>query len=376
MSESLVEMSDNWKVYVSTFNCAKKFPFDNEEDIFAILRELLPESLDHDIYALGFQELISTWEASFPSIVSSFLDDLSNAVLTFANGKSPTKKFQLIGKTITGAVGLVTLVDDGIKIEKVTTSSYRCGLLNSSLKGSSSICCSVRKPEEDQETFTFICSHLNANEGVKNAELRVNNYESIMGACATDFRMTPFKESHIFFFGDLNFRVHGWQDMETDYSNTEVLNSLLKNHDELNKFREKNLAFQGFDESPISFPPTYKYQVSTPSTFNDKRTSSWCDRILFRRYSPKSFKIWSYRSIERTPQLQFTDHQAVVLDVEVPSHFTAEPLEVSPSILSSQQLFFSDLADITIGYVGWGLAKKVHYWVALFLGLVILYKLV
>ncbi|QLL34397.1 hypothetical protein HG536_0G02580 [Torulaspora globosa] len=369
-------MSSRWKVYVTTLNCAKKFPFDSGNDISEILREVLPESFEHDIYALGFQELMSTWEASFPSLTTPLFEDVSNAIATYVNAQSSVRKFRLVGRAITGAVGLVVLADERFKIEKVTTSIFRCGLFNSSLKGAASICCGLAAPNDVQDTFTFICSHLSANEGVKNAELRVSNYECIMSACATDLRMTSFRNSHIFYFGDLNFRVKGWQDMATDYSNAQVLNNLLKDHDELNKLRESNLVFQGFDESPISFPPTYKYLISTQNTFDTRKTPSWCDRVLFRRYLPESFKIRSYRSVDRTSPLRFTDHQGVVLDIEVPSNFSASPLDIPASIIPAHQLLIGDVMDTAIGYVGWGIAKKLHYWVAIILGLMIIYNFI
>ncbi|QLQ80316.1 hypothetical protein HG537_0D03170 [Torulaspora globosa] len=368
-------MSSRWKVYVTTLNCAKKFPFSSGNEISAILREVLPESFEHDIYAIGSQELMSIWEASFPNLAEGLFANVSDAIATYVNLKSSVRKFRLVGTVISGAIGLVVLADERFKIEKVTTSGFRCGLFNSSLKGAASLCCSLTTADDVQDTFTFICSHLNANEGVKNAELRVSNYESIMSSCATDFRMTSFRKCHIFYFGDLNFRVKGWQDMATDYSNAQVLNNLQKNHDELNKLRESNLVLRGFDEPPINFPPSYKYLISTQSTFDTRKTPSWCDRILFRHYSPETFKICSYRSIERTSHLQFTDHQGIVLDMEVPSNFSAPPLDITASITSANQLLVGNVIDTIIGYVGWGIAKKLHYWIAIILGLLIIYKL-
>lgn len=369
-------MADSWKIYASTFNCAKSFPFGDEDKVSAILGELLPDAFNHDVYALGFQELISTWEASFPSLSHSMFKTLEDTAVSYINKNSSLRQFRLVEGKITGAVGLIVLLDERINIEKVTTSSFKCGFLNSSLKGAASICCSLKRPDEQQETFTFICSHLNANEGVKNAELRVSNYATIMSACATDFRMTRFKESHVFHFGDLNFRVHGWQDLETNYSNAQTIRNLLEEHDELKKLREQGLVFEGFDESPVTFPPTYKLLISKESTYDVKRTPSWCDRVLFRHYSPKTYNIVSYKSISRSSCLQFSDHQAVVLDIEVPSNFSAPPLEIPVSISSPQQLLIGDVTDMMIGYVGWGIARKAHYWIAVILGLIVVYKLI
>ena len=39
--------------------------------------------------------------------------------------------------------------------------------------------------------------------------------------------------------------------------------------------------FGGYEESPIDFPPTYKYGVGTNNILALK-TPSWCDRIVFK----------------------------------------------------------------------------------------------
>lgn len=369
-------MSNPWKTYITTFNCAKKFPFDDDQAKSAILNEIVPQATEHDLYAFGFQELISTWEASFPNLMAPKVQDLADFTLKYINSRATDKSFRLVGATSTGAVGLIVFADQRIDVRKVSYSNYKCGLLNSSLKGSASLICTLKRMNEEQETFTFICSHLNANEGSENAELRVSNYESIMGACATDFRLMPFKTSHIFFFGDLNFRVNGQNSAGTDFTSPQALKNLLRDHEELNKLREGKLIFDGFDEESISFPPTYKYLVSQQKGYDPKRSPSWCDRILFRRYTEEGLKLLSYNSIARSSHLQFTDHQAVLLDILVPPAISRSDLKVLPTSLSSQQLFVGNVADTLIGYLGWGIARNVHYWVIAVLGLMIIYKLI
>lgn len=369
-------MANAWNVQVTTFNCAKKFPFDDDNAKTSILNDLLPNIGGEDVYVFGFQELTSTWEASFPDIVRPKVQDLANFTLKYINSRAPSRGFRLIGSTSTGAVGIIAIADQSIEVRKVAYSNFRCGLFNSSLKGSSSLCCTLRKPDNEQETFTFICSHLNANEGPTNAELRVSNCASILSSCATDFRLMPFKTSHVFFFGDLNFRVNGLQNTDIDYSNPDTLQKLLKTHEELNKLRESNLVFDGFDEGQIDFPPTYKYLVSQAAVFDPKRSPSWCDRILFKHYEESNVKILSYGSVSRTPSLRFTDHQAVILNIRVPYIQSKTELKIPTAVISPQQVFVGNIADTLIGYLGWALVKKLHYGLIAILGLMILYNLV
>ncbi|TVY54453.1 Type II inositol 1,4,5-trisphosphate 5-phosphatase, partial [Lachnellula suecica] len=64
-----------------------------------------------------------------------------------------------------------------------------------------------------------------------------------------------------------------------------TLDSLLP-HDQLKHVMKKKKAFHdGWREGPITFLPTYKYDVGSMGMFDSsekKRAPSWCDRILFR----------------------------------------------------------------------------------------------
>ncbi|KAI2467903.1 DNase I-like protein [Annulohypoxylon bovei var. microspora] len=64
-----------------------------------------------------------------------------------------------------------------------------------------------------------------------------------------------------------------------------TLNSLLP-HDQLMRMIKERKAFhEGWHEGPITFLPTYKYDVGTVGLFDSsekQRAPSWCDRILYR----------------------------------------------------------------------------------------------
>lgn len=64
-----------------------------------------------------------------------------------------------------------------------------------------------------------------------------------------------------------------------------TLDSLLP-HDQLQRcIKERKIFHDGWREGPITFLPSYKYDVGTVGLFDTsekKRAPSWCDRILFR----------------------------------------------------------------------------------------------
>jgi phosphatidylinositol-bisphosphatase len=85
----------------------------------------------------------------------------------------------------------------------------------------------------------------------------------------------------------------------------------LRAKDQLNLERAKNNCFQGFEEGPLTFAPTYKYQPGTDvyETRAEKklRAPAWCDRVLWRTAARDSVKLQNYRRAALNP----SDHKPV-----------------------------------------------------------------
>lgn len=82
-----------------------------------------------------------------------------------------------------------------------------------------------------------------------------------------------------------DFDDHTLDPHEDPTSLQATLDSLLP-HDQLTRVRAAGKAFHdGWREGPITFLPTYRYDVGSVGMFDSsekKRTPSWCDRILYR----------------------------------------------------------------------------------------------
>ncbi|KAI8826160.1 Endonuclease/exonuclease/phosphatase [Fimicolochytrium jonesii] len=93
---------------------------------------------------------------------------------------------------------------------------------------------------------------------------------------------TIFDADHLFFFGDLNYRVSLPDTDVKAIINKGDVTQLLKFDQLLIEQRAKR-AFQDFKEAPITFVPTFKYDIGTNTfdTSEKKRTPSFCDRILW-----------------------------------------------------------------------------------------------
>lgn len=109
--------------------------------------------------------------------------------------------------------------------------------------------------------------------------------------------------------GDLNYRIDTMgRDTVVKAIQAGNLTKLLE-RDQLLVSRRRNplLRLRAFTECPITFAPTYKYDVGTDryDTSEKHRAPAWCDRILYRGHG--KIKQLDYRRHE----LQVSDHRPV-----------------------------------------------------------------
>ncbi|RAK79434.1 putative inositol polyphosphate phosphatase [Aspergillus fijiensis CBS 313.89] len=105
--------------------------------------------------------------------------------------------------------------------------------------------------------------------------------------------------------GDLNYRIDAIpRNVIIDAVRSNNLTKLLE-RDQLLASRRKNPGFRlrSFNESPITFAPTYKYDVGTDEydSSDKKRAPAWCDRVL-------------YRGLGRVRQLEYRRHEVRASD--------------------------------------------------------------
>ncbi|KAG9245089.1 Endonuclease/exonuclease/phosphatase [Calycina marina] len=89
------------------------------------------------------------------------------------------------------------------------------------------------------------------------------------------------------------------QDPSQDPGSLQAAIDSLLPHDQLRHVQKKKRAFHdGWREGPITFLPTYKYEIGTMGRFDSsqkRRAPSWCDRILFRTRKDKA----AYEKVNR-----------------------------------------------------------------------------
>ena len=392
-------------VTATTFNCGKALPFLDKDRLSQILTSLLdPQSNPTEIIALGFQEIVPIWQGSFPETLDTvYIPSLIQELKRVLYDKFPDDEYEPLGHGTVGAVFLVLLYrKTGRVVSTHNLEICKCtrGFADSSLKGAVKISFELQlRGETDWQLFHFVCCHLNANEGDSYFKARIADCQAVRAlvegtSSGNDNISSNGYPSHVFILGDLNFRVTKSLALRLRRQPTsEELMDTLK-WDELSALlREKHPVFDGLKEEPITFPPTYKYKVNrlTNQQYGTLRIPSWCDRILYTDYSkiPSDVDVdvvARYIAVPRVESLVFTDHQPVMLLLDVPvlpsgrnghnrdgSNGVSNGSGTVSSVTTQSELGVT--ADYVIGYMDWFMYKRYHLWLGLLVLLYILYKL-
>ncbi|XP_036954759.1 phosphatidylinositol 4,5-bisphosphate 5-phosphatase A isoform X1 [Acanthopagrus latus] len=133
-------------------------------------------------------------------------------------------------------------------------------------------------------TICFLNCHLPAH--MENSEQRMEDFESILQQQQFEGQAATGVLDHdvVFWFGDLNFRIN---DLEMQVVKSAIDNNkfpMLWEKDQLNMAKDSETVLEGFQEGPLKFPPTYKFDTGTNTydTSGKKRKPAWTDRILWR----------------------------------------------------------------------------------------------
>uniref|UniRef100_A0A8C2XLL2 Phosphatidylinositol 4,5-bisphosphate 5-phosphatase A n=1 Tax=Cyclopterus lumpus TaxID=8103 RepID=A0A8C2XLL2_CYCLU len=133
-------------------------------------------------------------------------------------------------------------------------------------------------------TICFLNCHLPAH--MENSGQRMEDFESILQQQQFEGQTATGVLDHdvVFWFGDLNFRI---DDLDMQVVKSAIDNNkfpMLWEKDQLNMVKDSETVLEGFQEGPLKFPPTYKFDVGTDTydTSGKKRKPAWTDRILWR----------------------------------------------------------------------------------------------
>ncbi|NWR50651.1 SHIP2 phosphatase, partial [Regulus satrapa] len=266
--------------------------------------------IPHDIYVIGTQEN-SLGDREWVEFLCASLKTLMAI------------DYRVVALQCLWSIKIVVLVkpEHQRRISHVHTSSVKTGIANTlGNKGAVGVSFLF-----NGTSFGFINCHLAS--GSEKTHRRNQNYSDILHSLALgDKRLGGFdltlRFTHLFWFGDLNYRL----DMDVQ----DILTHIVKKEfrallaaDQLSLEQKKNKVFLQFSEGDISFPPTYRYERGTRDTYvwqKSKPTGmrinvpSWCDRILWKSHPETHVVCNSYGC---TDDIVTSDHSPVFATFEV-----------------------------------------------------------
>lgn len=170
----------------------------------------------------------------------------------------------------------------------------------------------------------FLNCHLPAH--LEKAEQRKDDFTTILHMQQFEGQAASGILDHdiVFWFGDLNFRIESLDIRFVKYAIANSLLSQLWEKDQLNIAKSTWPILSGFQEGPLNFPPTFKFDVGTNQydTSAKKRKPAWTDRILWKLKSSRAPHNPSgrrpSRSLLAVSQLCYCSHMEYVVSDHKP----------------------------------------------------------
>ncbi|XP_037022723.2 phosphatidylinositol 4,5-bisphosphate 5-phosphatase A isoform X2 [Artibeus jamaicensis] len=153
----------------------------------------------------------------------------------------------------------------------------------------------------------FLNCHLPAH--MDKAEQRKDNFQTILSLQQFPGPGAQGILDHdlVFWFGDLNFRIESYDPHFVKFAIDNNQLHKLWEKDQLNMAKNTWPILKGFQEGPLNFAPTFKFDVGTNKydTSAKKRKPAWTDRILWKVKAPRGGRSPSGQESYR---LQVTQH--------------------------------------------------------------------
>lgn len=331
----------NINITVCTWNAGASRPNDlnSSTDDFSFFEKVFESSNLPEIIVFGFQELVDLenkrltarhlinfnkkkdprqLQEHMSCQYSAWRDRLTSEIMTYVHSES---QYSLLHSE--NLIGLFTCIftKTSIKpfIKKLNSVHVKTGL--GGLHGNKGAL--VIRFILDDTSLCFINCHLAA--GKSHVVHRNNHLATILESSDFPPELDNSKRADLFvgggdgsmildheiciLNGDLNYRIDMRRDVILNFIRSRDYQSLFEK-DQLTIQKKKNPGFRLrlFNEAPIAFPPTYKYDIGTDEydTSEKKRCPAWCDRIFYRGDS--EMKCTSYRRLN----VRISDHRPVV----------------------------------------------------------------
>ncbi|KAG9317505.1 inositol polyphosphate phosphatase [Chiua virens] len=263
-------------IFVGTWNVNGRPPSES------LIPWLFPRDnfLEPDMFVLGFQEIVLLTAQQIIQTDPEKRRIWEYQIMEAINGrpKSCGEYVLLRSEQLVGTALLVIVKSELTSIiRNVEGTTRKTGLRGiSGNKGG----VGVRLDYHDT-SFCFVTAHFAA--GHSNVEERNADFWTISKGLHFLKGKTIASHDNVIWLADTNYRIDLYNEGVRTLA-TEGNFDPLVGADQLRSSIEAGEAFVGYDEGPLLFPPTYKYDVGTDNYDSSEkmRIPAWTDRILFK----------------------------------------------------------------------------------------------
>jgi len=167
--------------------------------------------------------------------------------------------------------------------------------------------------EINGRSLAIINTHLPHGTEKEQYQARLDSIPKIFSSLNFGNYSSLLDHDAVVWMGDMNFRIRDFtrEEVISKVQESTVLECLAK--DELTTLSYSHSILKQFNELPIRFNPTYKYNINSTNYDSSakKRKPAWTDRILFFNREINNLKQLSYEVDEN---LLISDHRPVFGD--------------------------------------------------------------
>ncbi|KAK9298222.1 hypothetical protein QLX08_008380 [Tetragonisca angustula] len=278
------------------------------------------DNISVDIFAVGFEEIVdlnaSNIMAASTDNAKAWAEELQKVLSRDAEYVLVTYQ-QLVGVCLY----LFIRPEHAPYLRDVAVDCVKTGLGGATgNKGAAAIRCVLYST-----SFCFVCAHFAAGQSQVNE--RNADYAEITRKITFPMGRTLNTHDYVFWCGDFNYRVDMDKDEMKEMIKRNEFDQILQ-YDQLKVQQEQGNVFKNFLEGPITFAPTYKYDLFSDDydTSEKCRQPAWTDRVLWKRRkqvpdidSPTDWnpgKLIHYGRAE----LKQSDHRPVIAFIDVDIH--------------------------------------------------------
>ncbi|CAE6395108.1 unnamed protein product [Rhizoctonia solani] len=339
LAQRLDEYSSPHKcqIFVGTWNLNGRPPVDN------LLSWLFPraDSTEPDLFVLGFQEIVPLTAQQIvqtdPEKKRMWEDYILGTLATHRDRS--TEYVVLRSEQLVGTALIVLCKAEATRyVRNVEAATKKTGLGGmSGNKGAVGI-----RLDYYDSSFCFITAHLAA--GHVNVEERNSDYRTIVNGLSFLRGKTIGSHENVIWLADTNYRIN-LENNEVRYLAVNDQLGVLYDADQLKLAMEAQLAFMGYEEGPILFRPTYRYDLYSDEydTSEKQRIPAWTDRVLYRG-------IGLDLAVYNRAELKQSDHRPIYAIF----HATVRVINVAKKNALQAQL----LAELTHTNAGESLDQK------------------